>query len=130
MRPRRPLLIGSAVTVLLVSAVVAQSSKWYDPYQKGVKAFDAKNYQAAVGFLEQAVAADPKASANKYVEGVFRTDYFPYYYLGAAYLELRQYDKAQLNFNKAKDGLSRDLTATLGSLQARLTAETTPPPVV
>src|SRR5260370_37385121 len=76
--------------------------------------------------MEQAIAADPKASANKYVEGVFRTDYFPYYYLGAAYLELRQYDKAQQNFTKAKDGLSRDLLAKLNTLQTRLTTETAP----
>ena len=109
--------------LLLLVGLSAQSNRWYDAYQKGLKAFDAKDYAMAITFLQQAVAADPKASANKYVEGVFRTDYFPYYYLGVAYLETRQYDKAQENFGKARNGLSRALTAKLDEYEKRRTTE-------
>jgi hypothetical protein len=111
-------------TVLLTVAVSGQANKWYDPYQKGLKALDAKNYESAVMLLQQAVTADPKAGASKYVEGVFRADYFPYYYLGIAYLELRQYDKAQEYFTKSRNGLSRPLLVKLDDYQKRLTSET------
>jgi hypothetical protein len=111
-------------TVLLTVAVSGQASKWYDPYQRGLKALEAKSYQSAVMLLQQAVTADPKAGASKYVEGVFRADYFPYYYLGIAYLELRQYDKAQENFTRSRNGLSRALLVKLDDYQKRLTSET------
>ena len=92
----------------MTAAPAAQNNnKWADPYQKGLKAFNAKNYRIAINFFEQAVAAEPRSGANKRVEGVFYTDYFPYYYLGVAHLELRQYEKAQENFDKARNGLTR-----------------------
>src|SRR5213083_2771816 len=70
------------------------------------------------------VAADFQSGRNKYVEGVFRLDYFPYYYLGAAYLELRQYDKAEQDFTKVKkNDLPRPLLARFDDYQKRLASE-------
>jgi len=108
----------------MIAAPAAQNNnKWADPYQKGLKAFNAKNYRIAINFFEQAVAAEPRSGANKRVEGVFYTDYFPYYYLGVAHLELRQYEKAQENFDKARNGLTRPLVIKLDEYERRLTAE-------
>ena len=126
-----PFAIG--LTVLVTVAAFAQNSKWAEPYEKALKAIDARQYSAAIPLLEQAVAADSRSAASKYVEGVFRVDYFPFYYLGVAYLEVRNYDKAQENFNKARNGLPRPLLAKLDDYQKRLTTETsaarnTPPP--
>ena len=70
-------LFAVVVTALATVSLEAQSNKWADPYQKGLKAFNAKNFRAAIALFEQAVAADPRSSANKHVEGVFYTDYFP-----------------------------------------------------
>ena len=135
MHQRRTLQLATAAAALLSVAIHAQSSKWADPYLRGVKAIDAKNYAEAVVQLEQAVAADPKAEARKYVEGVFRLDYFPYFYLGIAYTELHQYDRAQQNFEKAKATLPRNdrklqtrFSDYQGQLQAALTAAKPPPP--
>jgi len=119
----RRIAAALAAWAVLAAGLAAQNSRWADPYQDALKAINAKNYQRAATLLEQAVAAEPRAAANKYVEGVFRIDYFPYYYLGVAYLELHQYDKAQANFQKAKTPLSRDLTAKLDQYQKRLTTE-------
>jgi len=41
------------------------------------------------------VKFDPKEAPNKYVEGTFFTDYFPYYYLAVAHLRLSHFDKAE-----------------------------------
>ena len=101
----------------------ARTIQWSDPYEKGLKAIEASRWTQAATFLEQAIAADPHAAEHKYLEGVFRIDYSPYYHLGAAYLELHQYDKAQENFNKARRGLSRKLIPKLTALQARLDQE-------
>ena len=116
-------LFAVVVTALATVSLEAQSNKWADPYQKGLKAFNAKNFRAAIALFEQAVAADPRSSANKHVEGVFYTDYFPYYYLGVAHLELRQYQKAKENFDKSRSGLTRPLVIKLDEYERRLTSE-------
>jgi len=124
----RPAIAGFSAAVVLATLMIAapaaqNNNKWADPYQKGLKAFNAKNYRIAINFFEQAVAAEPRSGANKRVEGVFYTDYFPYYYLGVAHLELRQYEKAQENFDKARNGLTRPLVIKLDEYEKRLTAE-------
>jgi hypothetical protein len=102
--------IGAVVVALLCVASAparAQSNRWAEPYRNGVKAFEAGRYGEAVPLLERAVAADPKAGSNKVIEGVFRTDYFPYYYLALAYAELQQWDRAAQNLDKARATLTR-----------------------
>ena len=93
-----------AAVVLFFAAPVAsqaQARSWSEPYNRGVRAFDAGNYREAVALLERAVAADPRCAAGKVIEGVFRADYFPYDYLRAAYLLLNQPDQAAQNAERA-----------------------------
>jgi tetratricopeptide (TPR) repeat protein len=116
-------VLGAAVaTAVLATCVVvsAQSNRWYDPYDKGRKAFEAGKYGEAVPLLERAVAAEPKAAANKIIEGVFRTDYFPYYYLAIAYAELGQWDKASQNLDKARPTLTRQQTAKFTETESKI----------
>ena len=115
------------VCVIVTAPALAQGRRWSDPYERGRKAFDAGNYAEAVRLLEQAVAIESRQAERKQVEGVFFIPYFPHFYLGAAYLELKQYDKAQQSFAKASNGLSSDLRRRLTDLQGRLTAEARPP---
>jgi tetratricopeptide (TPR) repeat protein len=120
---RRSLAMCVSALLLSTVAVSARSIQWSDPYEKGLKAIEASHWTQAATFLEEAIAADPNAAEYKYLEGVFRIDYFPYYHLGVAYLELHQYDRAQENFNKARRGLSRRLIPKLDAFQARLNRE-------
>ncbi len=102
--------IGRIVAALVLVASIpalAQNSRWADPYRNGVKAFDAGRYAEAIALLERAVAADPRAGSQKYVEGVFRIDYFPYYYLALAYAETKDWAKAKENLEKARPTLTR-----------------------
>jgi tetratricopeptide (TPR) repeat protein len=107
----------------------AQASRWADPYRAGVKAFEAKRCTDAIPQFERAVAADPKAEANKRIEGVFRTDYFPYYYLALCYVETQQWDKAAQSLNKARATLTRQQQAAFTQAETAIAvARATPAP--
>ena len=111
-----------AALILFSAPAYAQNAKaWSEPYKSGQDAIKAGKYQEAVQFLETATKANSKAEANKRTEGVFSTDYFPYYYLGIAYYELHQYDKAKENLDKAASPQPKDKNdiAKLKDYQAR-----------
>src|SRR5262249_53760722 len=113
-------IIGALVAAATCVVVSAQSNRWFDPYDRGRKAFEAGKYADAVPLLERAVAAEPKAAANKIIEGVFRTDYFPYYYLALAYVELQQWDKASQNLDKARPTLTRQQTPKFNEAESKI----------
>src|SRR5262245_23892753 len=119
--------IAAAIMATCV-VVIAQSNRWYDPYDQGRKAFEAGKYAEAVPLLERAVAAEPKAAPNKIIEGVFRTDYFPYYYLALAYAELRQWNKASENLDKARPTLTRQQTAAFNDAESKIKLALNPAP--
>jgi tetratricopeptide (TPR) repeat protein len=104
--PRIATMLAAALSAAAPLAS-AQNSRWADPYRNGVKAFEAGRCGEAVPLLERAVSVDPKAQSNKLIEGVFRTDYFPYYYLALCYVDLQQWDKASQNLDKARPTLTR-----------------------
>jgi len=94
---------------MLPGVLRAQNNRaWSVPYEKAQDAFKAGRYQEAIPLLETAVKANAKAEPNKRTDGVYSTDYYPYYYLGIAYFETGNYRKAQENFEKAKSPLPRD----------------------
>src|ERR1019366_7508245 len=102
MRAHRSLIAALLGIVLLSAPAYAQNAKaWSEPYKSGQDAIKAGKYQEAAQFFVTAIKANGKAEAHKRTEGVFSTDYFPYYYLGIAYYELHQYDKAKDNLDKA-----------------------------
>jgi tetratricopeptide (TPR) repeat protein len=117
--PRGPRIgLTIVVALLLTTGLRAQTSKWADPYDKGRKAFQAGRWNETIAQMERAVQADPKSQANKRIEGVFSTDYFPYYYLCGAYLKINAPEKAQPHCDRAsKERLPRDLVAGMNEFQ-------------
>src|SRR5579862_3910069 len=97
--------IGLTVLLSDSNATWGMRGGWAGPYHTAIEAILAGNYQLAIAFLEQAVAADPQAQTRKLIQGVYRIDYNPYYYLGVAHLELGRYDKARTFFNAARPNL-------------------------
>jgi tetratricopeptide (TPR) repeat protein len=127
----RPFVLAVVAAALCSVAVHAQNGKgWDDPYEKGLKSFQAKKYQEAIAEFEEAVRTNSKAEAYKLIEGVHHTDYFPYYYLGIAYFETGDYVKAAANFQKAKNPQPSDkkLVATLNDYVGRIPSTTTTTP--
>ena len=98
------------VALLLALFVAAQSAgqaparrndtrTWYQAYADGKRAFDQKNWQAAVDSLEAAKRARaPKPGRKIPFYGDVYDDYLPDYYLGIAYLNLRQFTQADQAF--------------------------------
>jgi len=121
----RTLRISAIVLVLLAGAAEAraQSNAWYNPYVNGVRAVESARYSEAVTLLERAVAEDPRAARNKYIEGVFRTDYVPYFYLALAYMRLGQIDKAAANATRAAVVVPPDLAARFSQLRREIDAK-------
>lgn len=108
------------LTVLLSDPNWDQRSRWAGPYHTAIEAILVRNYDLAIAFLKQAVAADPNAEARKLIKGVYRIDYNPYYYLGIAHLELGQYDKARTYFDQARTNLPQGLQPNLERYERRL----------
>ncbi|HEX3582110.1 MAG TPA: hypothetical protein VH087_10135, partial [Thermoanaerobaculia bacterium] len=67
---------------LLVVAAIAVTAM--NAYQRGVKCVQAKDYAAAIGQLQSAVATAPSEGAN----------YLPHFWLGIARYETHDYDGA------------------------------------
>src|SRR5215813_11821458 len=103
--------LAAALLLVMSTSASAQNSRWADPYRSGVKAFESGKYAEAIPLLERAVAADPKSQPQKLIEGVFRIDYFPYYYLALAYAETKDWAKAKENLEKARPTLTRQQQA-------------------
>jgi hypothetical protein len=74
----------------------ADSRTWYQAYTDGRRAFEQGNWQAAIDSLEASTRADgaPKPGRRVPFYGDVYDDYLPDYYLGLAYLNLKQYAAA------------------------------------
>src|SRR5919204_490337 len=119
------LIVFGAALLANATLANAQNGAWYNPYVKGVKAVENARYAEAVALLERAVAADPRAARNKYIEGVFRTDYIPYFYLAIAYSKLGRLDKAAANATKAAEVVPPDIVGRLTELRRELNTSAT-----
>jgi tetratricopeptide (TPR) repeat protein len=97
-------VIASVMLLLVFGLPGAAFSqvRWLKPYEDGVKAFHAGNWQKAIGLIENAVRLDPRQSARKRTEGVYPDEeYFPYYYLGIAHAKLGNVEQANRNLAEA-----------------------------
>jgi tetratricopeptide (TPR) repeat protein len=95
-----------ALVLALGASLGAQSKKWEEPYRKGIQALESGKYAEARELLERAIAAEPKAEANKLIEGCTAPT-ISYYYLALTFVELQQFDKAQQNLDKARPTVMR-----------------------
>jgi hypothetical protein len=115
---------------------------WYQAYADGKRAFEQKNWQAAVDSLEASKRARaPKPGRRIPFYGDVFDDYIPDYYLGIAYLNLKQYAQADQSFAAVRaSGLvgpkdreyaefQRQATAVAAGLrEVQAVAQNTPPP--
>jgi hypothetical protein len=103
-------MIDEMLALLLGALMVSQSAAqvparrpdtrtWYQAYADGKRAFDQKNWQAAVDSLEASKRAGaPKPGRKIPFYGDVYDDFLPDYYLGVAYVNLKQYAQAERAF--------------------------------
>ena len=66
-------------------------------YETGVKAVETGHWDQAITLLSRAAGTDP--TSRQYIEGVFRDNYFPQFYLSVAYANRGELAKAKLFFD-------------------------------
>ena len=87
-------------------------------YETGVKAVEAGEWDRAIVSLSKAAGTDP--TSRQYIEGVFRDNYFPQFYLSVAYANRGELDKAKLFYGvrgPVPDRVSRKFTPSVSRIQ-------------
>lgn len=92
-----------AILLIVLLAIPAMAAdRWWESYNKGVKAVNAKQYEAAVQALEAAIAAAPAENAAARVRNNAIV-YLPHYWLGVAKFNLGDVDGAVRAWRVSED---------------------------
>lgn len=91
MRPARFVL---AVALSLAAMTGVAEASWYDDYDAGLAAVRAGNWNVVVQKMTAAINAKPKEGNKERSYGNIFINYHPYYYRGAANLQLGKYEQA------------------------------------
>lgn len=82
-------------------AFSAGAENWYEYYAQAQRAFQSKDWKAAISLYQKAIAADPTPESHKRYGG--RTvAYYPYFELGLAYLAAGNFEAAYQSCQQAK----------------------------
>jgi len=121
-------VIASVMLLLVFGLPGAAFSqvRWLKPYEDGVKAFRAGDWQKTINLIGTAVRFDGRQSARKRTDGVYEEEYFPYYYLGIAYAKLGNVEQATRNLAEALN--QGGLRPAMIDEVKRYQAELAPPP--
>lgn len=81
------------VALLFAALPLVAAERWWESYNRGVKAVNAKQYEVAIQALEAAIAAAPAESSAARVRNAAIV-YVPHYWLGVAKFNLGDVDGA------------------------------------
>jgi len=87
-------------------------------YETGVKAVESGKWDQAIVSLSKAAGTDP--TSRQYIEGVFRDNYFPQFYLSVAYANTGELDKAKLFYGvrgAVPERVSRKFAPSVSQIQ-------------
>src|SRR6476620_6933865 len=90
------------LAVLLPALPLAAAEKWWDAYSKGVKAVNAKQYQAGADALQRAIVEMPEESNATRTRNEIIT-YVPHFFLGIAKFNLGDVDGALREWKTSED---------------------------
>lgn len=92
-----------ALALLVVSLpLAAAAEKWYDAYNRGVAAVNAKNYDAAADAFQHAIAEMPNESGSVRAKNELIT-YVPHFWLGIAKFNKGDLDGALREWKTSED---------------------------
>ena len=115
-----PTVLSYFVALYLPTAVLyhAPMRSVIASYETGVKAVEAGKWDQAIVSLSKAAGTDP--TSRQYIEGVFRDNYFPQFYLSLAYANKGELDKAKLFFGvrgSVPERMTKKFTPQLSQIQ-------------
>ena len=87
---------------MLCANCLVFAAEWYVDYEKAIEAIQKQQWQIALNFLNEAIAAKAEERANAKTYGLRFIDYFPYLYRGIAYFHLGNYDRAEVDLKKSE----------------------------
>ena len=119
--------LALGLVMVLVSSLAAM--EWYAHYTKAVKAFESKDWQETIRQIQEGLKEKPEPKVKARMTGIDFVDYLPYYYMGASYYNLGNFEQAQSAFNKSLDfgeikkvgNLYSDLQQKMEDCQKKLT---------
>jgi hypothetical protein len=116
------------LALLVIAAVPAvASARWWDQYDRGVKAVNAREYAIAVAALQAAIKDQPGENASLRAGNKIIT-YVPHFWLGIAKFNAGDIDGALAEWKTSENHraiLRTDYAATLGEWVSRAQAEKT-----
>ncbi|HXI11030.1 MAG TPA: tetratricopeptide repeat protein [Thermoanaerobaculia bacterium] len=98
---RAPRAALPLVFLLLSLTGSASAQTWYASYEDGLAAARAGNWQVVVTKMTEAIKKQGKENNKLKSYGVIFINYHPYYYRGAAYLNLGKYEQAIDDLDKS-----------------------------
>jgi tetratricopeptide (TPR) repeat protein len=117
-------VLTAAIILLFFQQVHAE---WYKDYEAGMEALKKGQNQAAVGRFQSAISQKSDEGTSIKFYGMKFDDYFPHYYLGTAYFNLKNYDAALAEFQISEQNGAiqkrRDLYVKLGNLRSLVHAQ-------
>lgn len=120
------LLLCFTLTLFFLSLQQAHA-EWYKDYEAGMDSLKKGQNQAAIGRFQSAISKKSDEGTSIKFYGMKFDDYFPHYYLGLAYFNLKNYDAALSEFQISEQSGAiqkrRDLYTKLGSLKALVNAQ-------
>lgn len=123
------LLSTAGLLVLAIPFAGARPSyaaEWYRDYENGVKAVQAGTYREAIPLLESARSSGPRPGRQVRYYGTRFGEFYPYVYLGTAYLGIGDCENAVKMFQASLQFEERDLNEDREAIVARGCGTTTP----
>jgi tetratricopeptide (TPR) repeat protein len=85
--------LALGLVMVLVSSLAAM--EWYVHYKKAMNAFALKDWQETIRQIQEGLKEKPEPKVKARMTGIDFVDYLPYYYLGASYYNLGNFEQAQ-----------------------------------
>jgi tetratricopeptide (TPR) repeat protein len=129
-------LKGCFVVCFLFATVAPLFAEWQKDYEAAMDLIKKNQWQAAIPKLQAAINDKPDEGSNIKFYGMKFSDYFPHYYLGWAYFNMKNYQAALTEFQQSEKygAIQRkaDLAEKMENMKALSRAQlvpSNPPPI-
>lgn len=114
-----------ALAIPFAGARPSYAAEWYRDYENGVKAVQAGRYREAIPLLESARSSGTRPGRQVRFYGTRFGEFYPYVYLGTAYLGIGECENAVKMFQASLQFEERDLYEDRAAIVARGCGTTT-----